>query len=381
MKRILILMSNTGGGHRASAEALKAAFAARYGDQYRIDIIDLLMDHLPRPLNRLPRLYPFLSNRAAWAWKLIWTTGRHPRQVRRAADLVARYSTPTVRRVFAMYAPDLIVSVHPLVHEISFRALRRLGRCIPVATVVTDLASMHPLWFHPKVSLCFVAGKEAYREGLKAGLTEEQIQVSGLPIRPAFAEPQPPKAELRQKLGLHPSLPATLLIGGGDGVGPVAAIARAVATRLANKGQPLGQLVVICGRNRRLHDQLSAQRWPIPTIINGFVDNMPAWMAACDCVITKAGPGTIAEALACGLPIILSGYIPGQEEGNIPFVLDNNVGAYSEEPGEIAAIVDGWFGPATAERIQLVKNARALSRPNAAFEIVDALVTLLSSSG
>jgi 1,2-diacylglycerol 3-beta-galactosyltransferase len=297
--------------------------------------------------------------------------------VRRVADLVARYSTPAVRRVFATYAPDLIISVHPLVHEISFRALRRLGRRIPVATVVTDLASIHPLWFHPKVSLCFVAGEAAYREGLKAGLKAEQLQVSGLPIRPAFAEPQPPKAELRQKLGLHLSLPAALLVGGGDGIGPVAAIAQAVAGRLSQKEQPLGQLVVICGRNRRLKDQLSAQRWPIPIVINGFVNNMPAWMAACDCIITKAGPGTIAEALVCGLPIILSGYIPGQEEGNIPFVLDNNVGAYSEEPAGIAAIVDRWFGPAMAARMQLADNARALSRPNAAFEIVESLVKLL----
>jgi 1,2-diacylglycerol 3-beta-galactosyltransferase len=377
MKRILILMSNTGGGHRASAEALQAAFVARYGDQYRIDIIDLLMDYLPGPLNRLPRLYPFLANRAAWAWKLLWETGRHPRQVRRVADLVARYSTPAVRRVFATYAPDLIVSVHPLVHEVSFRALRRLGRRIPVATVVTDLASIHPLWFHPKVSRCFVAGEAAYREGLKAGLKAEQLQVSGLPIRPAFAEPQPPKAELRQKLGLHPSLPAALLVGGGDGVGPVAAIAQAVAGRLAGEERPLGQLVVICGRNQRLYDQLSARRWPIPVVINGFVDNMPAWMAACDCIITKAGPGTIAEALVCNLPIILSGYIPGQEEGNIPFVLDNHVGAYSEEPTEIAAIVDRWFGRAAAVRMQLVDNTRALSRPRAAFEIVDSLVQLL----
>jgi 1,2-diacylglycerol 3-beta-galactosyltransferase len=263
------------------------------------------------------------------------------------------------------------------VHEISFRALRRLGRRIPVATVVTDLASIHPLWFHPKVSLCFVAGEAAHREGLKAGLNPEQLRVSGLPIRPAFAEPQPPKAELRQKLGLHPSLPAALLVGGGDGIGPVAAIAQAVAGRLAQKEQPLGQLVVICGRNQRLKDQLSAQRWPIPVVINGFVDNMPAWMAVCDCIITKAGPGTIAEALVCSLPIILSGYIPGQEEGNIPFVLDNNVGAYSEEPAEIAAIVDRWFGPAMAARMQLANNARALSRPNAAFEIVESLVKLL----
>ena len=131
---------------------------------------------------------------------------------------------------------------------------------------------------------------------------------------------------------------------GGEGIGPVAAIARSVATRLAADARR-AQLVVICGRNEQLRRQLTQSEWPLPVRVEGFVENMPDWMGACDCVVTKAGPGTIAEALICGLPILLTGFIPGQEEGNVPFVLENGVGAYSEEPAEIAAIVSRWFGP------------------------------------
>jgi 1,2-diacylglycerol 3-beta-galactosyltransferase len=107
------------------------------------------------------------------------------------------------------------------------------------------------------------------------------------------------------------------------------------------------------------------------------VQNMPEWMAASDCVVTKAGPGTIAEALVCGLPILLTGFIPGQEEGNVPFVTENGVGAYSEDPAQIAAILSRWFGPQQARLVEMGIKAKTMGRPQATFEIVEAIAGLL----
>jgi 1,2-diacylglycerol 3-beta-galactosyltransferase len=167
-------------------------------------------------------------------------------------------------------------------------------------------------------------------------------------------------------------------------MGPVAEIARAVTARLANGrdhlGGAVGQLVVICGRNHKLYDELSAADWPIPTVVNGFVHNMPDWMAACDCIITKAGPGTIAESLAIGLPMILSGYIVGQEQGNAPYVVDNGVGKYSEDPDEIAQMVYRWFGSQQDEMARMTARARRLGRPDATYQIVDEIARLLATA-
>jgi 1,2-diacylglycerol 3-beta-galactosyltransferase len=370
-------MSDTGGGHRASAQALKAGFHAQFADQFQVDIIDLLTDHLPPPFNRLPDWYPFLSTQAVWLWRLLWQTGRYPRQVRSLADLIANWVYPPVYRAFRQYAPDLIVSVHPLMQEVSLRARSQLERLVPVATVVTDLVSTHPLWFHPGVDRCFVASEAAHAAGMRSGLSAAQLRLYGLPVRPAFAAERPPPLELRHKLGLHPHLPAALLMGGGEGMGPVAAIAQAVAHRLSTPGGPCGQLVVICGRNQRLQRQLSAHTWPLPVSIQGFVENMPEWMGACDCIITKAGPGTIAEALICGLPIVLSGFIPGQETGNVPYVVENRVGAYHRDPSAIAEIVARWFGPEAELRQQYAANARRLGHPQATAQIVTSLVELI----
>jgi 1,2-diacylglycerol 3-beta-galactosyltransferase len=380
MQRILILMSNTGGGHRASAEALKAGFHQRFGDRFQIDIIDLLSDHLIWPLNRVPRTYKFLSDDAVWLWRLLWKSGNYPRQARRITKAAAQLTAHSVKRAFTAYAPDLIISVHALANDMAVQALARMERRIPFTIVVTDLATAHPLWFHPASARCYVASDEAYQRGRRVGLKAEQLRLYGLPIRPAFAQPLRPKASLRQEFGLDLQLPAALLMGGGEGIGPVAEVAQAVARRLAQGGRPSGQLVVVCGRNRRLQEELAAQAWPIPIHVKGFLENVHEWMGACDCIITKAGPGTIAEALICGLPILLSSYIPGQEEGNIPFVVNNEVGAYSGDPQQIAELVWRWFGPEQAARLRMAENARKLGHPQATLQIVESLAELLGEN-
>jgi 1,2-diacylglycerol 3-beta-galactosyltransferase len=272
--------------------------------------------------------------------------------------------------------------VHPLMQEIPLRILRRMRRPIPFVTVVTDMIDIHPIWFDPHVTLCCVPSQAAYTLGLQAGLREEQLRLFGLPIRPAFAGPPRAKAELRQQLGLAPDVPMVLLVSGGEGMGRMAEITQAVTDALAadsrGKKRPAGQMVVICGRNEKLVEELAARPWLVPTLLKGYVDNMWDWMAACDLLITKAGPGTIAEAMALGLPVVLSGYIPGQESANVPYVLKHGAGAYLEDPRMIGQLVSGWFGSERSIMQQVAERAAALGRPQATYEIADEIVKLLA---
>ncbi len=115
----------------------------------------------------------------------------------------------------------------------------------------------------------------------------------------------------------------------------------------------------------------------MPTRIAGYVDDMPLWMAAVDVLVTKAGPGTIAEALACGLPLVLSSFVPGQEMGNVSYVEENGVGVYRSEPNEIAALVGDWLEPGNPTLAAMRARAQALARPQAALEIAQALSRLI----
>jgi len=380
MKRILIMMTEAGGGHRISAGALREAFWERFGDEFQVEIVDMWARHTRVLLRRLPRSYRFWATEVPWMYKSLYRLFEKEEQLTWFWDGIYYWVRKPVSQAFQKYAPDAVISVHPLMQDVPLRILSYMGWRIPFFTVVTDLTSIHPTWLHPGVTLCFLPTEEVRQQALAAGLREEQLRCYGLPIRPAFARPGASPVEMRRKLGLAEDLPAVLLMGGGEGMGPVGRIARAVASRLADdgSGRPAGQMVVICGRNQKLRERLLAYPWPIPIRILGFVQNMPEWMSACDCIITKAGPGTIAEALACGLPIVLSGFIPGQEEGNVSYVLENGVGVYRRLPAEIAETVFRWLGPERTERDRMAEQARRLSRPQAAFQIVEEIARVLS---
>jgi 1,2-diacylglycerol 3-beta-galactosyltransferase len=382
MKKILIFMSNTGGGHKASAQALKAAFAERHGSEFQVDIVDLWMNYAPWPLNELPRSYRFLADDVPHLYESIWDWGKKPVAMARVMDLIAVWAGRRVQEVLDATNPDLIIAVHPLLQHVPLIVMDRKGISVPFVTVLTDLATFHPLWFNEKVTRCFVPSEQAYRQALQAGLSPAQLSQHGLPINPIFGREPRPKEELRRELGMKPGVSAALLTSGGEGMGPVGEIAEAVAAHMAAASQghaaPAGQLVIICGRNQKLQARLEARSWPIPTLVRGFVTNMADWMGASDLIITKAGPGTIAEAMTRGLPILLDGYVPGQEAGNVSYVVDNQLGAYSEDPQEIGAIVSRWLGPERELLEGMASRAHQLSRPRAVYEIVDEIAGMLA---
>ncbi|XP_061368079.1 probable monogalactosyldiacylglycerol synthase, chloroplastic isoform X2 [Gastrolobium bilobum] len=379
-KKVLILMSDTGGGHRASAEAIKAAFYEEFGDDYQVFVTDLWADHTPWPFNQLPRSYSFLVKHGP-LWKMTYY-GTAPRVVHQSN--FAATSTFIAREVakgLMKYQPDIIISVHPLMQHVPLRILRSKGllKKIVFTTVVTDLSTCHPTWFHKLVTRCYCPTTDVAKRALKAGLQQSQIKIYGLPVRPSFVKRVRPKDELRRELGMDEDLPAVLLMGGGEGMGPIEATARALGDLLndENLGAPIGQVLVICGRNKKLADKLNSINWKIPVQVKGFVTKMEECMGACDCIITKAGPGTIAEAMIRGLPIILNDYIAGQEAGNVPYVVENGCGKFSKSPKEIAKIVADWFGPRADELKGMSQNALRLARPDAVFKIVHDLHELV----
>lgn len=372
-KNVLILMSDTGGGHRASAEAIKAAFQLEFGDEYRVFVKDVWKEYTGWPLNDMERSYKFMVKHVQ-LWKVAFhsTSPRWIHCFYLAA--IAAFYAKEVEAGLMEYKPDIIISVHPLMQHIPLWVLKWQGlqKKVIFVTVITDLNSCHPTWFHTGVNRCYCPSEEVAKRALVDGLEPSQIRVFGLPIRPSFCHAILSKDELREELGMDPSLPAVLLMGGGEGMGPVKKTAKALGETLFNEefGKPIGQLIIICGRNKVLASTLESVEWKIPVKVRGFETNMEKWMGACDCIITKAGPGTIAEALIRGLPIILNDYIPGQEKGNVPYVVDNGAGVFTRSPKETARLVAEWFSTRTEELNRMSQNALKLAQPDAVFDIV-----------
>ncbi|XP_028753981.1 monogalactosyldiacylglycerol synthase 2, chloroplastic [Neltuma alba] len=383
-KNVLILMSDTGGGHRASAEAIRDAFQLEFGDEYSIFVKDVWKEYTGWPLNDMESQYKFMVKHVQlWNVAFHGTSPKWIHSVYLAA--IAAYYAKEVEAGLMEYKPDIIISVHPLMQHIPLWVLKWQGlqNKVVFVTVITDLSSCHPTWFHPGVSRCYCPSQEVAKRALQVGLEESQVCVYGLPIRPSFARAVLSKDQLREELELDPSLPAVLLMGGGEGMGPVKKTAKALGESLWDKAaeKPIGQLIIICGRNKNLASTLQSLEWKIPVKIRGFETQMQKWMGACDCIITKAGPGTIAEALIRGLPIILNDYIPGQERGNVPYVVDNGAGVFTRSPKETARIVAEWFSTKSDELQRMSENALKLAQPEAVFDIVKDIHELAQQYG
>lgn len=361
---IVFYFSDTGGGHRSAAEAIIEALQIEYGDRFTCEMIDFFKEYAPPPFSRLPEMYPELVKAPRlWGASFYATDGRaRARMITSSLWPLARLGA---RRLVRDHPADLIVTVHPIANTFALRALGRSHP--PFFTVVTDMVTTHALWFDGRSDHIFVPTETARERALAYRIPDEKIEIVGMPIAERYCTPLGDKNELRQKLGWPLDKPIVLMVGGGDGMGPLGKTARAID----ESGLDLG-IVVVCGRNEKLKESLESQVWENPTFIYGFRRDMPDFMRAVDVIVTKAGPGTIAEALNANLPIILYSKLPGQEDGNVTFVESEGAGVWAPKPQLVVRALTRWLCR-PAEREQVVKNARRAARPHSSRRIACAI--------
>lgn len=359
-KRLLFLYSDTGGGHRSAAEAIIEAIHLEFPGRFECGMIDILAKYAPAPLNRAPQLYPPLTRLpAVWQFGYRISDGRmRTRAIYNASWLSWK---PGLKRMLREHPADMLISVHQLINEPVSRMAQAIG--LPFVTVVTDMVSTHAAWFAPRATHVIVPTREAFAHGLENKLQPAQMSVVGVPVANRFSQPSPPRAILREQLGWHPAKPIVLLMGGGEGMGPLSEMSRA----LDSSGLNL-ELAVICGRNKNLQRRMEAYPWNQRCHVYGFIDTMPDLMRAADILVSKAGPGTISEAYICGLPLILYSRLPGQEEGNVAYVLGTGTGVWAPTPTEMTAAVREWIqNPNELQKAQAA--CLGLARPRAARDI------------
>jgi 1,2-diacylglycerol 3-beta-galactosyltransferase len=372
LPKIAIIMAKAGGGHVTAARSLAETLEGKA----QVIFINLLDEHAPFPLNHLSASYGPWVNYSPWTYRKVYELFSTPRSV----DMIQRAAYPFVRNrvaaVLKTVAADLVISVHSVQVTIPLRIMREISPQTPFVTVVTDPVTPPIAWFASDADLCVVATEPARQVALACGVPADRVQVIGLPVRRAFSTVRgQPKAALRAQLGLDPSLRTVLLTGGGAGIGKLLPPARAIAGRLAASGAP-AQMAIIAGNNRELLKRLRAQHWPIPVKPLGYVENMAEWMAASDLLVAKAGPGTLAEAACVGLPVLITEFIPGQEAGNVSWVVDHQAGVFAPKPAEVAPLVDELLQPGNPQLDFMAGQARSIARCDAAEQIAQAALAL-----
>ena len=376
MKRLLFLIADTGGGHRAAATAVERQMLATSPGEFEITILDPFTSAKPRVIAGTAGLYGPITRHARWLWGGLYHSTNSRSAVALLERTVLRSVTNAVAEAIGRIDPDCVVSFHPLLNHISVRAVRGRARPVPVVTVITDLVDIHVAWACRDVDAVVVPSPGGLDHCRRAGIPASRCHDFGLAVDRRFTEvPSDPAgiAAMRRRLGLRADSFVVLVCGGADGSGGLVKHARAIAS-----GSLDLDLVVICGRNERARSALAGLRTGAghPVRVLGYVNNMAEWMSASSVVVSKAGPGTIAEALCCGVPLLLVWYLPGQERGNVEWVVDIGAGRYVPRDEQLVDTVAELAAPGSEALATMRSAVRAAARPDATRRIAELIATM-----
>jgi 1,2-diacylglycerol 3-beta-galactosyltransferase len=363
---VLLLFSDTGGGHRSAAQAVAGALNEEYPGVFAPLLHDpLRTSNAPLLLRGVASLYGPITRYAPWAWGAVF----HASDSRLADDLLRRtwlrLADAPVARVVAAHRPALVLSFHPLTTAAAVRAMQHHDVGSPVVTVVTDLITTHATWRYAAVDW-LVAPSVALKRRCEAdALAPERCLDFGLPVGSSFrTRPLSVRQqwELRRQLGVDPWRFLVVLTGGGEGLGPIVESVQALTRAFDDV-----DVVAICGRNRRIEQRLT-RRASQRLTVKGFVDNMADWYRAADVVVTKAGPQTIAETTCCGAALLVTSHLPGQERGNTELVVGAGAAMHTPQVEDLVHAVGHLKRNPVA--LQAMRRASlAIARPEAARQV------------
>jgi UDP-N-acetylglucosamine:LPS N-acetylglucosamine transferase len=375
--KILIISSDTGGGHRSAAAAIVAGVQKFWaGDSYAVRVVRAV-EESHALTGKLVRGYNWLlRNRQHWMKYLYWAVNRLRPETR---EFFHRRCIGYCRELFEKWCPHVVVSVHPLTQHIFARVLKelRLSDTIPLVTVVTDPCyGFWKGWACDDVRLYLVAGDEARQQLIDYGVAPERIKVSGMPVHPKFELPDERAAQAaRTALGLDPEKFTVFVNAGWAGGGNIPEIFRELV-----RGDLDVQAIFLAGRNEQLRAEAEAiaahARFPVKVI--GYSEQVEQLMHAANVMISKLGGLTTFEAFASRLPVIADVTTPPmpQESGAASLVARCGAGVLLERVSDIVPVVKRL---ATDSKLyaQMRAATTSLALPQSTQRIVEEIAALI----
>jgi len=338
--KILIISSDTGGGHRSAAVAIAAGLQKFFaGNSYAVRVVRAIEESHSISA-RLVGLYNWvLRHRQHWMKYLYWAVNRFRPETR---EFFYRRSVGYVGELFERWCPHVVVSVHPLTQHAIGRVLRelKLADKIPLVTVVTDPCyGFWKGWACDDVRLYLVASEEARQQLIDYGVAPERIKISGMPVHPKFNLPDERAAQAaRSALGLDPQKFTVFVNAGWVGGGNIPEIFRELV-----RGDLDVQAIFLAGNNKELRAEAErvAARANFPVKVIGYSEHVEQLMQAANVMISKLGGLTTFEALACRVPIIADATTAPmpQEAGAATMLAKRGAGVLLERASDIVPAV------------------------------------------
>lgn len=341
MKIMIISSEYTGHGHKSITEALAEQFLKHSGVE--LDIVEgySLSGNFGLTIGKL---YGSITRASKDLWKLIWDIStRHPYAI---IDIIENSIQESFLRILNDRNPDVIVATHPNYVSAVINIMEKNNIKIPLYPMVADPVSITPMWSDARARYTICPTTEAKDACLRFGLPESKSKVFGFPVRERFCKEIPPPGIVSFDAGKPLRC---LIMSGGEGSGNMGRIARSILDNFNSTVR------IICGRNKALKRRLELtllDKYAERIEISGFVNDMESVMSQSDILFARASPNVMMEAVMCNLPIIITGALPGQEQGNPAYAEKYNLGIVCTEPRRITAAVQSL----------LVNNAELLNK-------------------
>jgi len=359
--KVLLVTAPIGAGHLRAAAAVAAALNQKpYEIPTKIiNVFDLLPPSFGRTiincylkiLKTMPQIYGMM-----YGW------GNTSNLALKGREFIYKCLARRMAESVKACQPAIIVCTHALSAGL-VAALVKTGQInVPVIGVITDYV-VHRLWIYPELTHYFVASEDMRQYLAKHGIPPASCTISGIPIAAEFGNLSATRQDIAEKLGLAPDIPTILLMGGGAGVLPM----EEILTACDNLPERY-QFIAVAGRNRNLYYRLLEYRDKLRQQVSvfGYVDNIHELMLVADILVSKPGGLTSAEALASGLPLIIYRPIPGQEEANTRYLLQQNVAVRANSPLEVKQLLALLLRKNSPQLAAMQAAAKRCARPEAA---------------
>jgi processive 1,2-diacylglycerol beta-glucosyltransferase len=372
-KRIAILTLSVGAGHVRAAEVVQRALLDG-GEALEVRILDAI--ELGRRWFYWLYVAPYwwMLHHAPGLWRRLFDRRQRKGHRATAPHWVFRRGCVEVLRQLKSFAPHLVIATEIGAAEIAALGKREGWFNAPILAVQTDFQTESP-WVQREIDVYAVGSEEAKGQLIGWGVSPNRIVLCGIPVDPAFSLPFD-KGEVIQALGLDVRRPVVLVMGGGMGPMPL----DQVVLMLERCGLPL-QVLAVCGRHEIQRQRLEQLRGKVALDLHvfGWSENIPELMSAADLLVSKPGGVTIAEALAVGVPIVLTHPIPGPEERHLDYLVRNGVAVRARTLDELPQIVQRMLG-APQRLAEIRRRAQEVARPDAAHAVAQVARALLETS-
>lgn len=351
-KKILLMYISKNSGHHLASLAIEHALKTIDSS---VKILNINAFNYTNPILEkiINKTYMGIIKTRPEVWDYLYDNPKVLRGTQRLREIIHRYNSRLLTTLLNDFKPDAVICTQafPCGMVADFKKTYKKG--LLLFGVLTDYAP-HSYWIYDNVDGYIVPSEDTGQRLIENGISAERIKPFGIPIDPKFSEVLDHR-QVMQRINLDPNIPTILIMGGGQGLGPI----KHIVCGLENLKNLEFQIIVVAGINTSLYKyfQRTKSNRKKRVVCFSYVNNIDELMEVSSLIITKPGGVTTAEALSKGLPILIVNPLPGQESMNTTHLIKRNVAVRAKDYGEAILLVEALLSHPTklSQMRELVK--------------------------